>query len=490
MKLKADEVMTPENLGRDLAWYIRNIVAHTPAGGGLEMVTILTVFGIYMKCLCDNKDLYKTELPEILEFEIMTELLPNKLPYETLKKFLDNVQKEILQISMDEQVSKDVIDNLRHANPDFTNKLLELISGFDFRGTDGIRTAVAAATAVYENPFNVGKGYDLTPTPHIIELIKELSELTDGKSVYSCSSNCAYYIPYIIAGMKCEVSIQMPIGQDRIVGLMLIIMASLRGTVSGLKSNIEWLPIGFDRFFDGFDCAVVVPPIGRKLDEKKIENNAGKEAEDFVEWWPDMLGSGEWIYARHIVRSLSANGIGFIILPAGLLARKNEYEDVRLSFLEEKMIDTIVDLPQGAINGTSTKFCLLLLKPTGDKKDVFMVNLDSPKGEEHFGIYRERREIEEMNCSALAKAIRNKEEIKAVSRTVPMAEILKNGVSLSPAVYVMQEFDIASSAENMDTLLEDAEKAEFSLKSIEAEYISALEEYKRRRRGDYHEPKK
>ena len=149
-----------------------------------------------------------------------------------------------------------------------------------------------------------------------------------------------------------------------------------------------------------FDCIVANPPFSVKWNPDGVQNDIRFKA------CPDLPppSKADWAFMLHILYHLSDNGIAVILEFPGILYRGQREGKVRKWFIEQNVIDRVVNIPGNTFEDTSIATCIIVLKKNRKTTDITFED-----GE--------------------------KQEVAAIDR------IVENDYCLSPSLYIPDEIE-------------------------------------------------
>lgn len=168
----------------------------------------------------------------------------------------------------------------------------------------------------------------------------------------------------------------------------------------------------------------------------------------------------ETIGIRHAIAQLKLDGMAVAFVPMGILFKAGKTKKIRELLVEDRYIDSVVELPNGIIHYTMATTALLILKRNRLKDDnsVFMINARS-----FFENTKRGCSISDEKISKLTEIIKNKKIIKDISKKVDANIIKKNEYNLCPQQYVMENPE-----ENI--VIGDTEKLIKTYKNLKKEF--------------------
>ena len=149
-----------------------------------------------------------------------------------------------------------------------------------------------------------------------------------------------------------------------------------------------------------FDCIVANPPFSAKWNPDKTENDVRFKT------CPDLPppSKADWAFMLHILYHLSENGIAVVLEFPGILYRGQREGKVRKWFVEQNVIDRIVNIPGNTFEDTSIATCIIVMKKNRRTTDIIFED-------------GERQEV------------------------VAIEQIVENDYCLSPSLYIPNEIE-------------------------------------------------
>lgn len=149
-----------------------------------------------------------------------------------------------------------------------------------------------------------------------------------------------------------------------------------------------------------FDCIVANPPFSVKWNPDKTENDVRFKT------CPDLPppSKADWAFMLHILYHLSENGIAVVLEFPGILYRGQREGKVRKWFVEQNVIDRIVNIPGNTFEDTSIATCIIVMKKNRRTTDIIFED-------------GERQEV------------------------VAIEQIVENDYCLSPSLYIPNEIE-------------------------------------------------
>lgn len=149
-----------------------------------------------------------------------------------------------------------------------------------------------------------------------------------------------------------------------------------------------------------FDCIVANPPFSVKWNPDVAQNDIRFKG------CPDLPppSKADWAFMLHILYHLSDDGIAVVLEFPGILYRGQREGRVRKWFIEQNVIDRVVNIPGNTFEDTSIATCIIVLKKNRKTTDITFED-------------------------------REKQEIVAID------QIVENDYCLSPSLYIPDEIE-------------------------------------------------
>jgi type I restriction enzyme M protein len=177
-----------------------------------------------------------------------------------------------------------------------------------------------------------------------------------------------------------------------------------------------------------FDRVLANPPFSQNYSKSGMEFT-----QRFTHWMPETGKKGDFMFVQHILHVLNEEGKGAVVMPLGVLFRGGEEKRCRTKMVRDGYIDAIIGLPPKLFYGTGIPACVLVLNKKGAKQrsDVLFINADREFGEGKAQNYLRPEDIEK-----ISHVYRQRMEVSAYSRRVPMAELEAEDFNLNIRRYV------------------------------------------------------
>ncbi len=149
-----------------------------------------------------------------------------------------------------------------------------------------------------------------------------------------------------------------------------------------------------------FDCIVANPPFSVKWNPDDVKNDIRfKECPDLP-----PPSKADWAFMLHILYHLSDKGTAVVLEFPGILYRGQREGKVRKWFIEQNVIDRVVNIPGNTFEDTSIATCIIVLKKKRRTTDIVFED-------------GERQEV------------------------VAIEQIVENDYCLSPSLYIPDEIE-------------------------------------------------
>lgn len=149
-----------------------------------------------------------------------------------------------------------------------------------------------------------------------------------------------------------------------------------------------------------FDCIVANPPFSVKWNPDGAQNDIRFKGCPAL----PPPSKADWAFMLHILYHLSDDGIAVVLEFPGILYRGQREGKVRKWFIEQNVIDRVVNIPGNTFEDTSIATCIIVLKKNRKTTDITFED-------------REKQEV------------------------VSIEQIIENDYCLSPSLYIPDEIE-------------------------------------------------
>ena len=188
-----------------------------------------------------------------------------------------------------------------------------------------------------------------------------------------------------------------------------------------------------------YDKVMVIPPFGceaRDLRIKDVDRSIRSRFEDFPEI---RLASADWLFAARAAAMLKPGGRAVAAVPMNAL-NGSQSEAYREFFVRNRMVEAVIAIPKGFLNGTQIAFALIVLHEGSD--EIKFVN-----GEEYVknaeGVTRSD-DSKTLDLNALLADYRNLNDYEAVT-TRSLDKVYANECTLVPDFYLGEDLAYVNS---------------------------------------------
>lgn len=401
-------------------------------------LTSIPVMAIFLKYCNDNQKGLEIELPEILQFVVLNQILPSYLPEEQLRSFFDRMQEKAGIHPESGNIFSHVFqDNRKEECALCLKEMLCVVEDWELNEEENGPVAMCAAIQFLSMVGRSSYGENNGLPFEVLSLIKDIIPHWTAMKCYSNSARTVSQVPYITATTDYQLHgniNQLGLTDAEAIALM---MSLYPQTIKMFIGQYDWLPEALKGEEGTFDFVLMAPGLRRTFDSPQTVIRAveGKN-ESLIAWWPEEPGCKEWIYARNMISLLSSRGAGCILFPLSSLAKIGAYAEIRKKVLEEGLLKTVIELPTGAIPQTAAKVAILIIEKSRDPQGVFMVNLDSEKAKDLIAI--RRGEFTKFDVDEIARIVNERGTVEDVAKYVPFDEIGKANFCLSPSAYIFE----------------------------------------------------
>ena len=279
---------------------------------------------------------------------------------------LRNVPNSSLGYSLQRLVP--VFEDLACEPPELIETLIQWSQTFNLETVPGRQEAGDALAALVEETTEKGAkivGEYTTPRP-IVEMMADLLDPSPGERIYDPCFGTGGLLATVTSRLH-EKAMQMPpkvwteVQQQSVfgveinpfaysIGLARVVLAGIEKPGLELDDTLE-RPLAKDRFSEGFDCILAVPPWG------------GRARPETVAQFQVSATNLETLFLQHVMASLRPGGRAVIALPDGALFRTGPDQKVRKELLTDYCVEGVVSLPAGAFHPyTGIKTSLVLFR--------------------------------------------------------------------------------------------------------------------------------
>ena len=173
-----------------------------------------------------------------------------------------------------------------------------------------------------------------------------------------------------------------------------------------------------DHSLKTFDFAVANPPFSDKAWSSGLDP-ANDEYRRF-EYGIPPARNGDYAFLLHLTASLKSRGKGAIIMPHGVLFRRNREAEIRKNLVRRGLVKGIIGLPPNLFYGTGIPACILVIdkENASTRTGIFMI--DASKGFRKDG---NKNRLRAQDIHRIVDVFNKQTEVPRYARMVPLAEI-------------------------------------------------------------------
>ncbi len=179
-----------------------------------------------------------------------------------------------------------------------------------------------------------------------------------------------------------------------------------------------------------FDRVIANPPFSQNYTRQGIKF----EQRFHFGFTPESGKKADLMFVQHMIASVKPGGKMATIMPHGVLFRGGMERVIREGIVKEGILDAIISLPPNLFYGTGIPACVLVInknRPREQRGSVLFINADREYGEGRAQNYLRPEDLEK-----ITQVYRQRRELPAYSRLVPLEEIAANEYNLNIRRYV------------------------------------------------------
>jgi type I restriction enzyme M protein len=149
---------------------------------------------------------------------------------------------------------------------------------------------------------------------------------------------------------------------------------------------------------------------------------------------PESGKKADLMFVQHMISSLMPGGKMATIMPHGVLFRGGMERMIREGILKEGILEAVISLPPNLFYGTGIPACVLVInknRPREQRGSILFINADREYGEGRAQNYLRPEDLEK-----ITQVYRQRRELPAYSRLVPLEEIAAKEYNLNIRRYV------------------------------------------------------
>lgn len=221
-------------------------------------------------------------------------------------------------------------------------------------------------------------------------------------------------------------------------------------------------PFSLDKWAKGFESGNNESELeGTKKSGFKFE--ASMDPHNRFEYGVPPVGTGDYAFISHMIKSLANKGRMAVVLPHGALFRGASEGLIRKRLLEENLIDAVIGLPENLFYGVSIPATIVVFKKDKERKDVLFIEAsrEYEKG-------KNQNTLTQENIEKIFSTYENYEEIEKYSHLATFKEIEENEFNLNIKRYVdtfeeEEEIDLVETQQNIQNIEKEIQELEIKL---------------------------
>ncbi|WP_223453262.1 MULTISPECIES: N-6 DNA methylase [unclassified Pseudomonas] len=302
-------------------------------------------------------------------------------------------------------------------------------------------------------------GYSYTPRG-VVHLVTEMLKAQESESMYDPVCGSA---GFLIAAAR-RVSEDSSGGQLNLYGQDIssasLFIAKSNMLLHGLDEKSIELSNSMFSVHDGkgkfgrFDVVTANPPFSLRWD--------GNASDVFFEYGIPPRSNADYAFLQRALFSLKENGRAAVIVPTGVLSREGVEKAIRVKFLANHHVETVVAVPPNTFYGTAVPANILVLRRTRKESDVLFVDASS-----FFSKDRNRNVILGEAVSKVVALCDARSDDEDFSKLVSLADIENNDWNLSVSKYLVRE--VLDDVNPLETLVERQVDLERQLADLQNE---------------------
>lgn len=423
-------------------WNLRNSVNDNP----MAALAFLT----FLKFISDNKVTLQLEYPEKYNFDYLTLLFKQKIDQGELVDFVSHVEK---QLGYENRILASYVAGLDLKNVrEQVAALLDYLNGLDLSESMVAYDSLINFISIQSRKEIRFAGEFITDLG-LAKLMAKITDVEDGMRFYDFVCGFGISATQSIKGKNVSAYVQDINRISAAVSIILFVLSGAGNVEVRCGDSIkDPINLAFPNK-DIFERISVVPPFGLRISDRE-SFHLSNELSSVYQYSYEYKLSGELLFARHLLASLSKEGIGVILLPVGALFRGGNEEKIRKQMIDDNYIDAVIEFPAGVISGTAVKAALVILKKNRSSQDIYILDLSKDAGKEYFEkVSKTGLTIKEPGIDAISKMVKNRLEVGGLSKSIHKEEVLENQCNLCAGVYMQESIDTSIQVQDITALV-------------------------------------
>ncbi len=479
MEWKAYEV------GIDMGKMLYNSLIYIQAPDkDLRTIVTFGILSLMIKCFSEM-DNPPIEIPDILQFKVLCHLIQNEMPLGQLRDYLEALGSICYYPEWGERIYRELVECGIEKDRTILQSVFDVLAGMPVSTGKAVSSiyvtaAVQFILSVGEMPGTGLSGVALIPI-EVLMLLKKMTDIKAGDICYGATCDSVVLLPFISPGQKCTNIFNY--NRQNYVAAIEMIQVMSQADRRNIFPRFEQpcVPCDSSVIRGRCDHAFAFTPLYRQMLPTTERLLWLDDKNECIAWWPEYRQANQWIYARHIAASLSKNGRGYIFMPLGTMSRGGNEAEIRQLFIEENLIDMVIEFPGGTFGRTNTSIALLVLRKGRQRDDVYMVNLSGKEGKKHVAVNTRSHVVDFKDMEEISAAIRDRKPIDGLADLISCKEIVQNACSFSPSAYVFEKKQIV--AEKIDDLILEKKALDEEYKRLNEYYQSSIARYQQMSRN-------
>ena len=423
-------------------WNLRNTVNDNP----MAALAFLT----FLKFISDNKETLQLEYPEKYNFDYLTLLFQQKIDQDELVDFVSLVEK---QLGYENRILASYVAGL-----DLMNVREQVAALLDYLN----RLDLSEPMVAYDSLINfisiqsrkeIRFAGEFITDVGLAKLMAKITEVDDGMRFYDFACGYGISATQSVKGKNVTVYVQDINKISVAVSIILFVLSGVRNAEVRCGDSIkDPINLAYTNK-DTFERISVVPPFGIRISDR--ENfHFSNELSSAYQYYYDFKLSGDLLFTRHLLASLTKEGVGVILLPVGALFRGGNDEKIRRQMIDDNYIDAVIEFPIGVIPGTAVKTALVIFKKHRSSQDIYILDLSKEAAKEYFEkVSKTGLTITEHGIDIISEMVKNRLEVDGLSRRINKEEVLDNQCNLCAGVYMQESIDTAIQVQDITDLV-------------------------------------
>lgn len=206
-----------------------------------------------------------------------------------------------------------------------------------------------------------------------------------------------------------------------------------------------------------FDIVTANPMWNQDFAQSTYENDSYER----FEWGAPPSSTADWGWVQHMFRSLNEGGRMAVVLDTGAVSRgsgsagSNRERDIRKRFIEQDLVEAVVQLPENLFYNTSAPAIVMVInRAKRHPGEIMLVNASK-----QFEKGRPKNRLADEHVELLSRTHEEWSARESLSAKVTTLEAINNDYNLSPSRYVAVNGGVqVMPLENAVVLLREAEE--------------------------------